>query len=144
MILEKIGAGNYSIVYKGIQKKTDMPVAIKVIEKFKFSLTEKEVIKQECMILELCHHPSIVTLVDKFQSKTTLYIITEFMGSGDLHDYVKCKKFLEEFEAAIVLSDVVHAVEYLNGLGLIHRDLKSENIMVLQGGHRSGSTRTNP
>ena len=52
------------------------------------------------------------------------------MGDGDLHDYVKSKKFLEEFEAATILSDILQAVKYLNSLGLIHRDLKSENIMV--------------
>jgi serine/threonine protein kinase len=52
------------------------------------------------------------------------------MVDGDLHDYVKKKKFLEEYEAAIVMSDILEAVSYLNDLGIIHRDLKSENIMV--------------
>lgn len=71
------------------------------------------------------HHPNIVTLIDKFQSKTTLYIVTELMGDGDLHDYVKSKTFLDEYEASTVLNDILHAIEYLNGLGIIHRDLKS-------------------
>ena len=66
LLLEKVGAGNYSVVYKGIQKTAGIPVAIKVIEKFKFSASEKEVIKHECGILELCHHPNIVTLMAKF------------------------------------------------------------------------------
>lgn len=76
MLVEKIGAGNYSVVYRGVQRKSGDTVAIKVIEKFKFSMNEKEVIRQECSILELCHHPNIVTLFDKFQSKTTIYIVT--------------------------------------------------------------------
>ena len=45
-MLDKIGSGNYSVVFKGINKNTHTEVAIKVIEKFKFSVAEKEIIKQ--------------------------------------------------------------------------------------------------
>ena len=92
-------------------------MAIKIIEKFKFTATEKDVILQECEILKLCVHPNIVTLIDTFQSKTNLYIITEYMSDGDLLDYVKDRKFLEEFEAAKILFDILLAISSLNSHG---------------------------
>jgi serine/threonine protein kinase len=62
---EKIGAGNFSIVYRAIEKTTQIEVAVKVIEKFKLSAAEREVVKNECSILELCHHPRIAIFMKK-------------------------------------------------------------------------------
>lgn len=48
---EKIGTGNFSVVYKGVERATDQLVAIKSIEKFKLTVAEREVIQHECGIL---------------------------------------------------------------------------------------------
>lgn len=53
------------------------------------------------------------------------------MGDGDLLEYVKRRQFLDEYEAAIVMDQLFSALEYLNSLSIIHRDLKCENIMVM-------------
>lgn len=60
IIQEKIGGGNFSTVFRGKDKKTGKEVAIKVIENFKLSLNEKEVLQRESGILKLCHHPNII------------------------------------------------------------------------------------
>jgi serine/threonine protein kinase len=52
------------------------------------------------------------------------------MKEGDLADYIIKKEFLEEFEASLVIHHLLEAVHYINSLGIIHRDLKAENIMV--------------
>lgn len=107
-----------------------MEVAVKVIEKFKLSAAEREVVKNECSILELCHHPRIAVFMKKIESKTSLYLITELMKEGDLADHIRKKDFLEEFEASLVIRQLLEAVVYLGSVGIIHRDLKAENIMI--------------
>lgn len=74
--LEKIGGGNYSSVYRGKVKKTGQEVAIKVIETFKLSVAEKEVLKRETGILKQCHHPNIIKFLGEFKTKTHIYIVT--------------------------------------------------------------------
>ncbi len=63
MKLDKIGAGNFSSVFRGKDKKTNKEVAIKVIDTFKLTTDEREVIKRECGILKNCHHPNIVKFI---------------------------------------------------------------------------------
>jgi serine/threonine protein kinase len=124
-IMEKIGAGNFSSVYRGVEKNTSKEVAVKVIEKQKLTESEKEVIKFEKSILELCHHPNIVRFNCDYSTKTRMYIVTELVRGGDLFELTKKYTFLEEYEAAIIFKQLVEAIKYLNvELGLIHRDLK--------------------
>ena len=53
------------------------------------------------------------------------------MTEGDLFEYTKKSTFLEEYEAALILKQLIEAIQYLNHeLGLIHRDLKPENVLV--------------
>ena len=80
--------------------------------------------------MELLCHPSIVNHIDMYEYKNTKYIVTELMGDGDLHSYVKKKNFLDEFEAAVIIYDILEGLSYLHKSGIIHRDLKSENIML--------------
>jgi serine/threonine protein kinase len=128
---EKIGAGNFSVVYMGLEKQGDKKqVAVKVIEKFKLTEGENEVIKRECSILELCHHPCIIKFKNKIESKTHIFIVTEYMSEGGLYSYVRRKGFLEEYEASLIMNQLIETVIYMNSLSLIHRDLKAENIMV--------------
>jgi serine/threonine protein kinase len=130
--MEKIGAGNFSSVYRGVEKSSAKEVAVKVIEKFRLSENEKEVIKFEKGILELCHHPNIIRFFGDYNTKTRIYIVTELLTDGDLFEYTKKSTFLEEHEAAIIFKQLVEAIKYLNiELGLIHRDLKPENVLVL-------------
>ena len=117
-------------MYKGTDKKTGLAVAIKSIEKFRFSLAEKDIIRQECGFFELVHHPSIASFVQKIETKTHMYIVTEFLGDGDLWEYISKRKHLCEYEAATIVHQLLSALEYLASLDIIHRDLKCENIMV--------------
>ena len=53
------------------------------------------------------------------------------MSQGGLYEYVRHKGFLEEYEASLIMKQLIDTVLYLNSLSLIHRDLKTENIMVV-------------
>lgn len=52
------------------------------------------------------------------------------MSQGGLYEYVRHKGFLEEYEASLIMKQLIDTVLYLNSLSLIHRDLKAENIMI--------------
>jgi serine/threonine protein kinase len=82
--------------------------------------------------LKQCHHPNIVKFLGEFKTKTHIYIVTEILTEGDLYEYTKRHGFLEEYEAAIVLKQLIDSILYLNEeLGIIHRDLKPENVLVM-------------
>ena len=124
IIEKKLGAGNFSVVYKAVHKDTNDHVAIKEIAKFKLSKESRDIIQHECAILERCHHPNIIRFVEMSETKTHIYIVTELMAEGDLYEYVRRQCFLDEYEASIVMKQIIQAVLYLDALGLIHRDLK--------------------
>jgi len=82
--------------------------------------------------LKQCHHPNIIKFLGEFKTKTHIYIVTEILTEGDLYEYTKRNGFLEEYEAGIVLKQLIDSILYLNEeLGIIHRDLKPENVLVI-------------
>lgn len=80
-----------------------------------------------------CNHPNIIRLKETFETKTHLYIVTELIKDGDLFDFVSERRTCTQAEAALVAEDVLETVRYLNEQGLVHRDLKAENLMVAGG-----------
>lgn len=63
--------------------------------------------------------------------RTNIYIVTELIKDGDLFDYVQKKVYLDEAEAALILSQLIDAISYIHSIGIVHRDIKPENIMVV-------------
>lgn len=63
-------------------------------------------------------------------TKTTIYIVSEYIFGEDLYEYVRKKKKLTEAEAAFLMGMIIEAVIHLHNIDIIHRDLKPENIMV--------------
>jgi len=82
---EKLGGGNFSDVYKGIDQARTKHVAVKVV-KFS-SLTSKvaqQLLRNEVMILRELNHPNVIKCYDVFTSKNNCYIVTEYCNGGDL------------------------------------------------------------
>lgn len=131
LIKEEIGAGSHSIVQRCIKKSNLREFAIKVIDKQKLTETERELIRSEVDIMSKCNHINIIRLKETFETKTNLYIITELIKDGDLFDFVTENRKCTEQEASQVAEDVLLTVKYLNEQGLVHRDLKAENLMVI-------------
>lgn len=126
-----IGTGKFSIVYKCIEKSTGKVFALKVVELEKLTKNAREAISNESEVLKILNHPQIVKYVDTIYSKTHEYIITEYIYGEDLYEYVRKRKFLNEFESAFIIGNIMKAVMYLHELEIMHRDLKPENIMVM-------------
>jgi tRNA A-37 threonylcarbamoyl transferase component Bud32 len=129
---EEIGAGSHSIVLRCVKKQNQKEYALKIIDKQKLTEIERELIRSEVDIMSKCNHPNIIRLKETFETKTHLYIVIELVRDGDLFDFVTEHRVCTEGEAAIVAEDVLETVRYLNEQGLVHRDLKAENLMVTQ------------
>jgi pheromone a factor receptor len=86
---------------------------------------------REFEILKKLDHPNIIRLEKVFWSTDTLYIFQELVTGGDLFSFIEHKHGrLTDLEAAVVLRQVLKAVEYLHGLEIVHRDLKPDNILM--------------
>jgi hypothetical protein len=131
---EVIGKGKFGVVNRGIHKKTQQHVAVKIINKESIkTLEDKELVRIEIGILKLCHHPNIVRLLDHLENEDYIFIVTEFIEGGTLGQYFKKKNFnFSERQASSIMSQIANGVKYLHKYGIVHRDLKPDNIMITQ------------
>ncbi|CAD8046316.1 unnamed protein product [Paramecium primaurelia] len=130
-ILQKIGEGKFSIVYLCECKKDRQTLAIKIIEKFKLSKSEKLMLAHEVEIMKLLNHSCIVRFHEIIETKTHLNIITEVVRDGDLFDYIIKNENINEQEASLIMSQLFDTLNYVHSVGIVHRDLKPENIMIV-------------
>ena len=85
----------------------------------------------------MCQHPSIIKLLDLFESSEHYYIVLEYMQGKDLFDYIAKRDYrLAEERAKQIIHHIMLGVKYLHSFGIVHRDLKLENIMMTEGTER--------
>ena len=127
---EVLGSGAFGKVFKGyLRKNPKIKVAIKVLEKQKLS-KHISLIKNEWQILKGLDHPNIINFLGVFESQESVYIVTELWEGKDLFQiYCKKKKVMSEYNAAMLLKTLIKAMIHCHTNGIIHRDLKLENIM---------------
>jgi Ca2+-binding EF-hand superfamily protein len=127
--LSQIGSGTYGKVYLAKDIKTEERVAIKTFDK-KDNKEELEKIKLEIDIMKFCNHKNIVKYIDSFEDSEFIYLVQEYMDSGDLFHYISNKSLLNESEIKNIIRQVAQGLKYLHYYGIIHRDLKPQNILI--------------
>ncbi|KAL6607394.1 Pkinase-domain-containing protein, partial [Neocallimastix sp. 'constans'] len=123
-----IGQGAFGKVYKGYEKKTKNPVAIKIID-LESAEDDIEDIQKEITILSQLDHSNITKYFGSFVENNYLWIIIELCAGGSCLDLLKPGPF-EEIFIAIILREVLYGLDYLHGEGKIHRDIKAANILL--------------
>lgn len=94
-------------------------------------LNSKESTFAEIQTLRICrNHPNIVQLVDVIKDDAYTYIVTELLKGEELFKLSKMRRFTED-DVRIVFSQILDAVQFMHDKGIVHRDLKLENIMVV-------------
>ncbi|KAJ3100096.1 Checkpoint kinase 2 [Physocladia obscura] len=127
-----VGRGNFSVVKVGVNKDTGKRVAVKIIEKSKFTFNSKVLtaLEREVEIFKAVQpHPNVVGFEDSFEEKGTLYIVMEYCPSGDLLKYVLDRKKLNEKISRNMTLQMITVLKHLKTKGIVHRDLKPDNFL---------------
>jgi len=129
-----LGSGQFGVVKYAKHKATNLPLAVKVIDKRKFwgRKNSQRHLKQEIAILSSIKHPNIIRLYAVFDHPTELYLFMELVETGDLLQYVEKKGQLHEDEAKFLFHQLCVGVKYLHDSGVVHRDLKPENLLLCE------------
>nr|XP_025148199.1 serine/threonine-protein kinase SIK1 isoform X2 [Bubalus bubalis] len=125
-----LGKGNFAVVKLARHRVTKTQVAIKIIDKARLDSSNLEKIYREVQIMKLLNHPHIIKLYQVMETKDMLYIVTEFAKNGEMFDYLTSNGHLSESEARKKFWQILSAVEYCHSHNIVHRDLKTENLLL--------------
>jgi len=138
-ILEELGRGAMGIVYKGRDPKLDRLTAIKTI-RFTDDFDEDQAAKireqfyREAEVVAKLSHPNIVTIYDVGEDLDLSYLAMEYLEGESLETYARKEQLLSIRKTIDVTAQVCDALAYAHGHGIVHRDVKPANIMILKNG----------
>ncbi|VAW71536.1 Adenylate cyclase / Guanylate cyclase, partial [hydrothermal vent metagenome] len=139
-LVEVIGEGGFSLVYRAQQHSTGQDVAIKILQLSKAHnhLHHERSIERFEREIRLCaglQHPNIVKLLDKGETTDKrLFAVFEYVPGQTLREYIKNTGAMTAPEAGHVMAQVLDALICAHKQGIVHRDLKPQNIMLTTSG----------
>ncbi|ORX50475.1 Pkinase-domain-containing protein [Hesseltinella vesiculosa] len=129
--MTKIGQGASGGVYIAYTSNNDRPVAIKQMNLEQ--QPKKELIINEILVMKESMHKNIVNFIDSYIWKGDLWVIMEYMEGGSLTDVVT-NNMMMEGQIAAVCKEVLEGLQHLHTKGVIHRDIKSDNVLLSLNG----------
>jgi len=126
-----LGKGASATVYECKEKRNKKAVAIKVIKK-DANMNDEESMATELEILRLVRHRFLLNCYELFESTEQLWVVMELVRGGPLVDRLVKQGVYSEAVASKVMKQVLMAVRYLHSMGVVHRDLKLENLLVTE------------
>ncbi|RDA90019.1 hypothetical protein CP533_0884 [Ophiocordyceps camponoti-saundersi (nom. inval.)] len=127
-----IGEGEFGKVKLGWKQDSSVQVAIKLIKRDTVGGNPSRLgkIRREVTILRGVQHPNIVRLIDMIETDRYIGIILEYASGGELFDYILNHRYLKDHSARRLFAQLVSGVGYLHKKGIVHRDLKLENLLL--------------
>src|SRR5579864_6000186 len=130
-IVSVLGQGGMGTVYRARDRELDRDVALKVIRTDMAGSPEAfRRFKQELILARQINHRNVIRIFDLGQADGTKFITMEYIEGEDLQRVLKRKKKVEPAEAANIMAQVCCALEAAHAEGVVHRDLKPQNIML--------------
>jgi tetratricopeptide (TPR) repeat protein/predicted Ser/Thr protein kinase len=134
-IVRLLGQGGMGAVYQAEDRELERKVALKVIRADMAANPEiLRRFKQELILARQVTHKNVIRIFDLAQADGIKFITMEYIDGEDLQSVLRRKKKLEAAEAANIISQVCRALEAAHAEGVVHRDLKPQNIMLDKSG----------
>ena len=133
-ILEKLGEGGMGVVYKAEDTRLEREVAIKFLPReIRVSEEKRERLKIEAKAAAALNHPNIATVYSCEEVDDEFFIVMEFVDGQELREKIKSWP-LELKEAIQISGQIAEGLQMAHEKGIVHRDIKSSNIMMTQKG----------
>lgn len=130
---ELLGQGGQAKVFGAVSRGARLPVAVKIISKEGLQTKNEARVRREICILRLSNHPNVMQLYDVFESSERFYLVTEVFHEGTLFSWLEKRNFqVSEFLAKSIFTNIARGLQYLHERGVVHRDLKLENVLLRQ------------
>lgn len=139
-IIRTIGSGSTGKVKLGVNIRNQRKVAIKIISRKYINdstkksketpSSRKRRILREAAILNLAHHPNIVRFYDLYITEEYYCMVFEYVDGGQMLDYIINHGKMKESQALKFFIQLLSAVSYCHENGIVHRDLKIENVLI--------------
>jgi hypothetical protein len=130
-LLSLVGEGGMALVYKAHDEDLDRVVAIKVLRP---EFGASDVFRREARAFAKLPHPNVVTVYDVGQDGETQYIVMEYVEGKDLKALIQVESPMPVGRAIDILCQICKAVSFAHDRGIIHCDLKPQNVLVLPDG----------
>ncbi|OHT16885.1 CAMK family protein kinase [Tritrichomonas foetus] len=130
-LVQILGSGAFSVVYKAKKNSTSNFFAMKIIPK-KMLIDEKDQkhLQRELDTMVLLKHENIVQLYEFFVDLENFYLVIDYCNGGSLLDVLMTKQKIKETQVATIFKQIVNAVDFCHQHDVAHRDLKPPNILV--------------
>ena len=126
-----LGSGSYGKVKAAHCLKTNKSVAVKMISKKSAPKDYLDrFLSREVDVLRTVEHENVVKLHDVFETNDYTCLVMDMAENGDLLDYINSRRYLSEHMARMFFTDLVNGMEECHKLGVVHRDLKCENLLL--------------
>lgn len=128
VIGEEIGSGAFATLIKVTNRFSKKTHALKIYKKTKNENSTR--IYLEIKILQELIHPNIMEIYEFYEDEKNFFTITEICEGGELFDQLLDKGKLSEEEGKYIIKQILSAVTYIHSKGIVHRDLKLQNILL--------------
>ena len=130
-----VGVGAFSHVYPAVSALNPaVRVAIKAINKAWMTRSQIKSFHREIEILATLNHPNVIRYIESYEDSQYLFIVMELFHGTTLANRVRHKRFTE-YGAAVVMHQLLSAIEYCHSKNVAHRDIKTDNILIDDAGH---------
>ncbi len=134
-IMEVLGVGGMAVVYKAFDNIDHRIVAVKILkDEYLANADFKRRFMNESKAISVLSHPNIVRVFDVSYGEILQYIVMEYVDGISLKEYIEQQGVIDPREAIYFVTQILRALQHAHDKGIVHRDIKPQNIMLISDG----------